>query len=215
LSDTDAVADADVVLSLNSATVAVQVARECAPGLRPNAVYADLNSASPRTKREIDRVLAGVPAAFVDAAVLAPVPRAGLRTPLLLAGPGRERLTAFLRPLGVPVTDAGDQPGAAAGAKMLRSVFMKGLAAVIGEALDAAEAAGQQDWLRDQIVAELQAAGEPLVTRLVEGTRQHAARRVHEMTAAVEYLDELGVSAHLSRATRTRLTEIAAARSGA
>jgi 3-hydroxyisobutyrate dehydrogenase-like beta-hydroxyacid dehydrogenase len=205
-----AVAGAGIVLSLSSAAAAVQVAREAAPGLRAGAVYADLNTSSPCAKQAA--AVAATPAQFVDAAVLAPVPRSGLRTPLLLAGPGRDRLAAFLAQFGVPVEDAGGEVGAAAGAKLLRSVFMKGLAAVVGEALEAATAAGQREWLLRQIVAELDAADAGLVTRLLEGSERHAARRAEELAAAVEHLDQLGVRTQLSRATQARLAELAQAR---
>jgi hypothetical protein len=87
---------------------------------------------------------------------------------------------------------------------------MKGLAAVVGEALEAATAAGHQEWLRRQIVAELVAADATLVTRLVEGGVRHAARRAEEMAAAVAHLEDLGVRTHLSRATQARLAELAA-----
>lgn len=206
----EAVAGAVFVLSLNSASVAVDVAGQAAPGLTSGVVYADLNTAAPPVKAEVAAVVAGTGARFVDAAVLAPVPRAGLRTPLLLSGDGRAGLAAFLETLDVPVADGGAAPGAAAGAKLLRSVFMKGLAAVVGEALDAAALAGQEDWLREQIVGELLGADAALVDRLVEGTRAHAARRVKEMTAVGEYLDQLGASAHVTRATVARLTDLVA-----
>jgi 3-hydroxyisobutyrate dehydrogenase-like beta-hydroxyacid dehydrogenase len=206
----EAVTGAGIVLSLTSAAAAVPVARDAAAGLATGAVYADLNTTGPATKRAVAAALAATPARFVDVAVLAPVPRAGLRTPLLLAGPGREPLAAFLAPLGVPVEDAGGEIGAAAGAKLLRSVFMKGLAAVIGEALEAAEAAGQREWLRRQILAELAAADAALVDRLLTGSIRHAARRAAELAAAVAHLEELGARTHLSRATRARLAELAA-----
>jgi 3-hydroxyisobutyrate dehydrogenase-like beta-hydroxyacid dehydrogenase len=210
----EAVTGAGIVLSLTSPAAAVPVARDAAAGLATGlatgAVYADLNTTGPATKRAVAAALAATPARFVDVAVLAPVPRAGLRTPLLLAGPGREPLAAFLAPLGVPVEDAGGEIGAAAGAKLLRSVFMKGLAAVIGEALEAAEAAGQREWLRRQVLAELAAADAALVDRLLTGSVRHAARRAAELAAAVAHLEELGARTHLSRATRARLAELAA-----
>lgn len=210
-----AVAGAQVVLSLNSATAAIDVACEAMSALAAGVVYADLNATTPRAKVDLAAQVQKSGALFADVAVLAPVPRAGLRTPLLVAGSGRERFTAFARELGVPVADGGPTPGTAAGAKLMRSVFMKGLAAVIGEALDAAEAAAAHDWLRGQIVAELAAADDALVTRLVEGSRRHASRRHQEMTAAVEYLDELGVSTHLSKATARRLAALASGTSEA
>lgn len=206
---TAAVGGADVILSLNAASVAERVARDAAGGLGDGAVYADLNTGSPESKRRIAATVAATPAQFADAAVLAPVPRNGLRTPLLLAGDGRTRLAAFLEPFGVPVEDAGAEPGAAAARKLLRSVFMKGMAAVIMEALEAAGAAGQEPWLRAQIVTELAAADAALADRLVDGTHQHAARRLEEMTAASSYLEELHTGHQVTDATVARLHALA------
>jgi 3-hydroxyisobutyrate dehydrogenase-like beta-hydroxyacid dehydrogenase len=206
----DAARGADVVLSLNSSNVAEQVARDAKPGLREGTVFADLNTASPEAKRRIAHALDGTGALFTDVAVLAPVPRAGLKTPLTLSGPGRGRLARFLEQFGVPVEDAGPEPGAAAGRKLLRSVFMKGLAAVVLESLDIAAHTGLEEWMRRQIVAELTAADEALVTRLVEGTRKHAARRLDEMRAAAEFAAELGATGHVVGAVITRLEELAA-----
>jgi 3-hydroxyisobutyrate dehydrogenase-like beta-hydroxyacid dehydrogenase len=203
-----AVGGADVVLSLNAASVAERAARDAAAGLGEGTVFADLNTSSPRSKRQVAAVLDGTGALFADAAVLAPVPRAGLRTPLAVAGPGRQRLTRFLTPLGVPLEDAGPEPGAAAGRKLLRSVFMKGLAAVVLESLDIAEKAGYGQWVSDQITAELTAADGELVTRLVDGTKQHAARRLAEMRATDEYAAELGAADPVVRAVIARLEDL-------
>jgi hypothetical protein len=81
----------------------------------------------------------------------------------------------------------------AAERKLLRSVFMKGIAAVVLEALAAGQAAGCEQWVRGQIVAELGGGGPGLVDRLVEGSRRHAARRISEVEASRDYLRELGV----------------------
>jgi 3-hydroxyisobutyrate dehydrogenase-like beta-hydroxyacid dehydrogenase len=205
----EAAGTAGVVLSLNAASAAEQVASDAAAGLRPGTVFADLNTASPESKRRVAGLLEETGALFADVAVLAPVPRAGLRTPLAVAGPGRGKLAGFLRPLGVPVEDAGPQPGTAAGRKLLRSVFMKGLAAAVMESLDLAEAAGDAGWLREQIVAELTGADAALVSRLIEGTRKHAGRRLAEMRAADEYAAELGTADPLTRAVITRLADLA------
>lgn len=208
----DATAGAAVVLSLTGASAAEPAARDAAAGLAEGTVFADLNTTSPLSKQRVAAVLDGTGALFADVAVLAPVPRAGLRTPLALAGPGRQGLAGFLTPLGVPVEDAGPQTGAAAGRKLLRSVFMKGLAAVVLESLEIAERAGLAGWVTEQITAELTAADEHLVTRLVEGTKQHAARRLAEMRAADEYAAELGAPDPVVRATIARLESLAGQR---
>jgi 3-hydroxyisobutyrate dehydrogenase-like beta-hydroxyacid dehydrogenase len=204
-----AVRDAAYVLSLNSASVAPAVAAAAAPGLRPGAVFADLNTGAPEVKRQVAATIEPTGAWFVDVAVLAPVPRRGLRTPVALAGPGRDRFTRFLASFDVPVEDAGPRPGAAAARKLLRSVFMKGLAAVLLESLEIAALAGQEEWLRDQIVGELTAADRAFADRLVEGTPPHAKRRLAEMRAAADYAADLGADHDVTRATIARLERLA------
>ena len=104
----------------------------------------------------------------------------------------------MLGPLGMPVEVVSDRPGDAATLKLLRSVFMKGLAASALESLRAAEAAGHASWLEGEIAAVI---GEPLLERLVEGSRRHAVRRVDEMEAARELLLELGVEPRIAAAS--------------
>jgi 3-hydroxyisobutyrate dehydrogenase-like beta-hydroxyacid dehydrogenase len=207
-----AVRDAAYVLSLNSASVAAAVAADAAPGLRPGAVFADLNTGAPEVKRRVAETVEPAGAAFVDVAVLAPVPRRGLRTPVALAGSGRAELTRFLAAFDVPVEDAGPRPGAAAARKLLRSVFMKGIAAVLLEGLEMAALAGpgQEEWLREQIVGELTAADRAFVDRLVEGTPRHARRRLAEMRAVADYSADLGAGHDVTSATIARLERLAA-----
>jgi Domain of unknown function (DUF1932) len=73
----------------------------------------------------------------------------------------------------------------------------------------AAEAAdlGPETW--DTIVAQLTAADEAFVRRLVDGTPRHAARRVHEMEAATALLAELGVEPTMTAATTEHLRHLA------
>ena len=78
---------------------------------------------------------------------------------------------------------------------------MKGIAAVVIEAVRAAERAGLEDWLWADLVAEFEAAGAPLLERLLQGTGVHAARRVHEMEATSEMLESLGIEPVMTRAT--------------
>ena len=191
----DAVGGADVVLSMNTAAAALEVAREVAPALRRDTIYADLNTASPGLKRE----LAGlVPGQFADVALVGVVPSTGLRTPALASGPGAAPFAARFAPLGMPVEVVGAEPGDAAGLKLLRSVFMKGVAAAAIESLEAARAAGAVSRVRADIASVI---GEPLLDRFLSGSYAHAPRRVDEMRAAAAYLEELGVEPRIASAT--------------
>jgi hypothetical protein len=76
------------------------------------------------------------------------------------------------------------------------------MAAALIEALTAARAAGCEDWLRDNLVAELTAADARTVERLETGTYKHAGRRRAEVAASIDLLTELGVPPRISTATR-------------
>jgi 3-hydroxyisobutyrate dehydrogenase len=199
----DAVAGAELVIGLTGAAHAVAVAEEAAPALVADACYADFTSAAPETKRAVARAVSVVVA---DVAVLAPVPRLGAATPLLVSGPGACRVAEVFLALGAAVEVLEAPAGAAAERKLLRSVFMKGLAATVLEAVTAGAAAGCEQWVREQIANEL---GEALVDRLIVGTTTHAARRRHEMTAARDHLAGLGTPTAISDATLAWLTRLA------
>jgi len=207
-SDHAAIAGADLVLSVNLASVAADVARSAVSGLTGRQVFADLNTASPGLKRHIAEILRPSGALFVDVALLAPVLAQGIRTPALVSGPGAQRFHDLLAPYGMPVTILDDQAGSAAARKLVRSVFMKGVAAVVIECLEAADRLDCEAWTRDQLLTVIQ--DEAWIDRFVEGSRTHAARRLHEMTAAAELLAELEVDSGMTEATVQKLVSMSA-----
>ena len=203
-----AVAEADVVLSVNSAEAAAGVARSVLDSLSAGQLYGDLNSAGAPLKRVLAELIEPSGALFADVALMAPVPGRGIRTPALASGSGAELFAQRLGRLGMPVEVVGPEPGQAAVRKLLRSVFMKGLAASAIEALSAAAAAGCEDWLREEIAAALTSADAGLLERLETGSRRHATRRVHEVRDASALLRELGVEPRVSEASAGWLTQL-------
>ena len=79
------------------------------------------------------------------------------------------------------------------------------MSGAVWEALEAARAAGVEDWLREDIIDTFVRADEKLIDRLVDGTAKHAARRAHEMHDAAALLAELGVPAPIANATAEAL----------
>jgi 3-hydroxyisobutyrate dehydrogenase-like beta-hydroxyacid dehydrogenase len=193
----EAVRGAEFVLSLNSASVALDVARGVADALEPGAVYADLNTGSP----DLKRALASVVPLFADVALVGVVPATGLKTAALASGEGAERFAEAFRPLGMPVTVVEN----AAGLKLIRSVFMKGIAAAAIEAVEAGRAAGVEQHVRDDIAGVI---GEPLLERLLTGSRAHAVRRTEEMRASAAYLEQLGVEPRIATAAAEWLAQL-------
>ena len=204
-----AVDGADVVISVNWATVAAGVARDALPFLHRGILFADHNTAGPVLKEELASIVEPSGAAFIDVAMMAPVPPLGMRVGMFMAGSGAEELAAFYRRFGTPVGFIGAKPGDANGRKLCRSVFFKGMSSSVWEALEAARAAGVEDWLRADIVKTFVDADEKFIDRLIEGTAKHAVRRGHEMRDAESMLIELGTPTTMVTATAESLERIA------
>lgn len=186
----EAVAGADVVLSLNSSTVARRVAQPLVGALADGAVYADLNTGTPAMKRGLAALFPdGV---FADVAVMSPVPGGAEKTPMAVAGPGAHRFVELMEPLGMQLDYVSDVPGEAAARKLLRSILAKGMAAVVIDCLWAAEKMGLQDWAYDEIRREFDASDAGTVQRYLDGTAQHVKRRQIEMMDVTEMLGEVG-----------------------
>ncbi|MDQ1129748.1 DUF1932 domain-containing protein [Microbacterium sp. SORGH_AS_0888] len=207
----DALDGADLVLSLVWARTAAEAAEAAMPLLARDAVYADLNTAARGVKERVAAIGDAHGIAVADVAVLAPVARAAERTPLLASGPGAERFADAVRPFGVPVETLPGPAGDAAERKLLRSVFMKGMAAVVIEALEAARAAGAEEWLHAQMAAEFGPDGAATVDHLVQGTHRHAVRREREVRDALAALDADGRHADMTRAAVAWYERLAAA----
>ena len=198
----------DLAVALTGPDAAASVVASAAPVMRSGGCYADLNSTSAARKRAVAAAIArtGAQVVMADVAVLAPVPLLGAATPLIASGPGARAAAEAFGALGAEVQVLDAPVGVAAERKLLRSVFMKGIAAVVLEALTAGQAAGCEQWVRGQIVTELGSGAPGLVDRLVEGSRKHAARRIPEVEASRAYLRELGVPTPVCDAALSWLT---------
>jgi 3-hydroxyisobutyrate dehydrogenase-like beta-hydroxyacid dehydrogenase len=198
-----AVGGSAYVLSTVTTPVAREVARACARHLRPGQVYIDMNATEPAVKVEIEAIIAPTGAAFVEGAVLGAVGVTGAKTEVLLGGArGRRAERDLGGTLGLNVRFYSEEIGKASMFKMLRSVFSKGLEALLVEFLAAGERAGiRADLWRE--VAELMAR-HPFEQTASNWVRSHATahvRRHHEMRQAAGVLRQLGIEPVMTAAT--------------
>jgi len=198
-----ALADAAIVLSLVTADSALPVAHECARFLTPGAIWCDMNSVAPDTKRAAARAVEEAGGRYVDVAVMAPVDPTALGVPLLLSGAAAENAAALLGALGF--SDArvvGDEIGRASAIKMIRSVMIKGIEALSFECAEAAREAG----VLDEVLASLDASEKqaPWSEKFAynrERMETHGLRRAAEMEEAVKTLLDLGIEPVMTRGT--------------
>lgn len=197
----------DIILSVNLSQVAQEVAHEVLPVLDPSKIYVEMNTASPEKKNQIFESLQGTGVQFVDLAIMAPVPPKGIHTPFWVSGNGAKALWGKWVELGLDITLLGDQVGEASRLKLLRSIVYKGVAAVVGEAVEAGKAFGLEAYIRGQITSVI-GGDEALIDRFIEGSVTHAGRRMHEMQAVVAMLQEAGVEALMSQAAHDHLCKL-------
>lgn len=193
---------ADIVLSTVTTNAAVDAAKAASPLLRHGQVLVDLNATSPAIKREISSIVAQSPADFVEGAILPAVGVMGAKSKVLLCGARAGEVAATMSRLGLNFHDYGIVVGKAASFKMLRSVFSKGLEALLVECLLAARRAGVEQDMWREIVATLDAASFDEIGG--NWIRTHATahgRRYHEMLQVRDVLRELSVDAPMTDAT--------------
>ena len=143
----DAVRQVDLIVSAVTAASSVEAAASVKAHLHGKPFFLDINSVSPGRKQDSAKLL-GDAARYIDVAVLAPIYPARHQTPLLIAGPDSQAVAPTLANLGMRASIAGDEIGAAAAIKMVRSVMIKGIEALTLECFLAAARAGGIDEVR-------------------------------------------------------------------
>jgi 3-hydroxyisobutyrate dehydrogenase-like beta-hydroxyacid dehydrogenase len=193
-----------------TADQALSAAKHCAPLLASGALWLDMNSVAPDTKREAAAAIEAAGGRYVDVAVMAPVHPAARAVPLLVSGPHADAAEDLLASCGFSnVRKAGAEIGRASAIKMVRSVLVKGLEALTAECILAADMAG----VRDEVIASLDSSWRETswaeradynLDRMIV----HGLRRAAEMDEVVKTLDALGTGSAMSRATAERQRDI-------
>ena len=198
-------ASADILISAVTSSSALDAARQTIPFLQERHVYLDINSISPALKQEIDRLIRETPAAFVEAAVMAPVPPYGHRVPMLLGGSRASALAAILSPFGMRFEVVSDAIGIAVAVKMCRSIVIKGLEALMFECVLGASRYGAEE----RVFASLQESypgmdWKKLADYMVGRVVVHGERRAREMEEVAETLRAGGIDPIMAEATARR-----------
>lgn len=198
----EAVSDAQLVFSSVTADQAVSAAESYAQLLSSDAVWCDLNSCSPESKRQAHAIVEKSGARYLDVAVMAPVyPKLNM-TPCLMSGPGARELHPKLSRLPMNIRVVGDDVGRASSIKMVRSIMVKGLEALTAECTLAAVAAGVEDEVFSSLASGAGSLDMPARAAYnFERTMVHGVRRSAEMDEVTKMLSDLGLPSSMSQAT--------------
>ncbi|WP_186418435.1 DUF1932 domain-containing protein [Bosea sp. CS1GBMeth4] len=197
----EACSGATFVFSAVTADRAEAVARGAAAWLKPGQVFVDVNSAAPSTKQRAAEAVAASGADYVEAAVMAPVLKPGLRVAILSGGPKAEPVSEALNGLGMNLTPVSEIYGRASAMKLCRSIVIKGLEALM---VDCAAACAAWE-VGDPVFASLNATFpsidfQALAADMRERVATHGVRRAAEMREAAEMLAAAGLNPGLAAA---------------
>lgn len=201
---------ADVAISAVTASQTLAVASEARVSIRPGAWFMDVNSASPATKAAASRLIDGAGGRYVESAMMTSVPPYGIRVPMLLGGPHAHGAARLLGPLGFSTEVASGEIGVASAIKMCRSVFIKGLEAIVIESYAAARRYGVEDHVLASLTEtfptiDWEVQGAYLFSRVA----QHGRRRAEEMREAAVTVREAGLDPYMAAASAARQDMIA------
>lgn len=207
----EALAEADLVISVVTADQAVAAATAAAPHMNQGAFFCDCNSCAPSSKQTSAQAVEAAGGRYVDVAVMAPVHPALNKVPLLISGPHAAEIVPLLETLPLSLRVVAGDVGRASTIKMVRSVLVKGLEALTSEFMLAVEAAGVADEVLPTLSINYPGIDwDAQATYNFERMMVHGARRAAEMAEVAKTLSDLGLPNGVSAASVDWETRIAA-----
>jgi 3-hydroxyisobutyrate dehydrogenase-like beta-hydroxyacid dehydrogenase len=192
----------DIVLSTVVTQAALEVAQKSAKQLRPGQYYIDLNSTSPSIKQAIANIIQPSAALFVEGAILGALGATGADTKILLGGEQAGELSDRLNSVGLNTRFFSPTLGQASTFKMLRSIFSKGIEAILIETMLAATESGVDEALWADIVHTVtHTPFEKTASNWIVSHLSACERRYFEMQQVVETLEELHVTPCVTQGT--------------
>src|SRR5271165_6625940 len=198
----EAVAGAEAVFSVVTADQAHEAALAALPGLAEGAFFFDCDSCAPQTKARTAKEVDAGGARYVDVAVMAPVHPRLHRTPLLISGPHAHDAAPILAALDMSAAIHDGPVGSSSAIKMIRSIMMKGLEALVCECVLAGRKAGVIETVLDSLDDTYPGFGwKKRSAYMLERVMTHGVRRAAEMREAAVTVDLLGLKGEMSRAS--------------
>jgi 3-hydroxyisobutyrate dehydrogenase-like beta-hydroxyacid dehydrogenase len=198
--------ESEVIISCVTGSIALRVAEQALSFLKPDQLFVDVNTASPKIMESVGGLIESGGAAFADVAMLGGIPTFLHRVPCLASGSGAERFKKLMTPFGMDITCIGEIPGQASAIKMFRSVFMKGFLALLMEMLSGTHRYQVDSLVLDSIAKTMGKNSflETVRLQMAKGVI-NAGRMSHEMEAVVDTFTEMGLPSVMASAAREKL----------
>lgn len=202
--------EARIIFVAVPAQFALEVCNEMKDFIHKQVTYIDVSASSPNVKEEISRVVLTQKGSFVDAAMLGPLTVHQHKVPILASGDGAKSFMKQMNSYGMNIQYISDLPGDASSIKLLRSIYMKGTAALLVELLQASRKMGLEAPVIHSLKESIENSPfDKTITQLITGTSIHAARRAYELESSLKMLKKLEVDSEMTASTKNKLELVA------
>ncbi len=167
-----------------------------------NLLLMDLSSSLPVMKKRIYEKAEKFYCKYVDVAVMGSVPKLLHNTPLYISGPYCNYMVELFTELGMSITIKGNCVGDASTIKLCRSVYMKGLAALILETKQVCDKFGVTEDVFYSISKNLD--NQPFINyseRLINGAIKHSIRQRDEVVECLQMMESQNIVGNMTKAT--------------
>jgi len=204
-SNIEVVEQAELLFVAEPSSYALDVCDEIYDHLKAGQIYADVSASTPSVKEKVWDRLRDKDVLFVDAAMLGSLPLDKHKVPIMASGNGAAALCDIMTPYGMKISCASEKAGDASAIKLIRSIFMKGLAGLMLEMLQASEHYQVSDQVVKSVGNSLDGiAFQAHLDRLITGTAIHAKRRAAEIKGSIQLCDEAGIECPMTLASKNK-----------
>lgn len=196
----------DCVISAVPAKFNGGAIREVLPFMKKGQMLVDVTTDSPSKKKEYGELCAQKGVQYVDSAMMGPLPIYKHAVPMLASGDGAERWRDTMTPFKMVIEVVGAIGGEGTRIKLARSIFTKGLEALLVETFTFAHRNGIADTVLQSLCETMDATPfAKTALRYVAGDTVHSERRKHEAEEAALAMKEGGMDPFVTEGVTKRL----------
>ena len=130
------------------------------------------------------------------------IPKLKHKVPIIASGDGAKLFYDTFSSLGMNIYVLDGKAGDASVVKLCRSIYMKGIAALLIETQEVSRLYGVEEEVFASIAGSMNADSfETYSERLIKGTYKHCERRKHELEDCMNLIEDRGMSGDMTRAS--------------
>ncbi|MBU0439317.1 NAD(P)-binding domain-containing protein [Staphylococcus succinus] len=191
------------------ASKSVEVWSDIRETINKETILVDLTTASSNEKNNINKIMEEKGMSILDAAILGALKVYQNAVPILVSGKHADNLIDIAPKIGMNITKLNENVGDATNFKYIRSIFTKGLSALLYEVMESAEKLDIDQEIYHSITDTMDKDdfGE-IINRYIKSNVKHSKRREKEMENVSEFMKDNNIKTYMTDATISKLKDI-------